>query len=308
MPTGSEVLAANLPDFGVAAEEATHSAATRRALAPDDYCHDPVRTSQQHRMQLKHDMYRQGSYSTLPLDNQVPVAIQTTPRNGPVLERSAAHLHHPVPMRPIHVSHLMTSNPQGVQRMQSHQQPRPGPLLEIVPFQPVASFAHNSISSQSIRQPQTHQVHRLPFAIKNFPWPAHCDSMGQAVRSIHNQQGTQLQLSEADTVWQIEHETAAGNLTKRDAGTPAPSDTVVADGDINEQPEPVLTPPMVDHTKSMGYPSAWNPTLAHYTATKPRRLTLQQENSFPSLHEQHRKEQLLNDISVVRSIAVKKED
>lgn len=46
--------------------------------------------------------------------------------------------------------------------------------------------------------------------------------------------------------------------------------------------------------------SVWNPHLANCTATRPRRLTLKQENDFEEAHRRHHREDLINSISVVK--------
>jgi hypothetical protein len=46
--------------------------------------------------------------------------------------------------------------------------------------------------------------------------------------------------------------------------------------------------------------SVWNPNLANCTATKPRRLTLKQDNDFEEADRKHRAEDMRNSISVVK--------
>lgn len=233
-------------------------------------------------------------------------------------------LHHPVPKRPIQLSNLtpVEFQPSRGPPMQfPTSRPAPGPLIEVTPLQRLIPPQENSMHYQlhyqnhprrQQQEPQQHQPLQqrqheqlLPpptrFNMSSFPRLGTNSGVGQAIRSL-NQRPVILSPPVADheTVWQVDPVAAADELRDFATGTPAVSDTVVADDDLYQHPSSRTggVPPL--NTLKPQYPTAWNPTLAHYTATKPRRLTLQQENSFEALAKQHIKEDLLDSINVVR--------
>lgn len=78
-----------------------------------------------------------------------------------------------------------------------------------------------------------------------------------------------------------------------DSAAPQASFTIYCGTGTQEPPQ--------TNTNAQGSASVWNPNLANCTATKPRRLTLKQDNDFIDADRRHRAEDMRNSISVVKN-------
>lgn len=152
----------------------------------------------------------------------------------------------------------------------------------------------NAVRNAKANQQSSARVRGMPFELTSPEHDNVTDSGYGQFATFHDQQSTSTQPH------------ARTNNPAPLSSPQAPSGGFVFYCATGTQEPPKPRTNTENKGQSQASASVWNPTLANCTATKPRRLTLKQENDFEEADRRYQSEAMRNSITVVKDTAESK--